>query len=612
MNLRPLPFVLAASLVVALTGHAAAQTMHTVTSLLDSGPGSLREAVSTAGAGDTVAFEEQLAGYTVVLAAPLLIEADLTVRGPEAAPVTLSGVDMTELFEVRGGAEVTFERLSFADGYATSSDSAGGIHIHGKDTEVTFASCRFTRNTGDATRFTAGAMRVAGGAAVTVRDSEFLNNMNTVADIRGSGDILVLDASLSVTRTRFHDHDHGALPSAPASIYFDDESDVELIATLHHPDSRNAVYTVDDDSTLYMENCTVYARWFNGVIAGATTEIHACTFIGASDEDLLHNHAVTIGGSVIGIHEQLSGGNVTSLGGNVVTDTNISWGGSDIVGSTVDFEPLADNGGPLPTFAPSPGSVALDAGFYSGSPSHDARGYLRTDVRDAGAFDGRAVGFEPVPSVLQAGVAHTVHGANLDEIIEIRAGGEVADVVSQNETTLTFAPARTSTLGSVNLELDADTGSVWSDSFEVELTEPPPVITSASPDPAEPEETLSLEGDWLDQVSAVTVGGVAATIDTAGFDELEVTLDASTPGGPQVIAVTTPFGTDTSVAVYVDAPQGGGGGNNDDNGGCVAGGRGAPFSDTLATATVLALLLLALVLGRRLSLHGCSRFVLPE
>jgi len=72
-----------------------------VTSLDDSGPGTLREALETIEAGDTITFDE-LTG-TITLASPLpLIAVDVTITGPTMGSVTIDGDSSFQIFAVNG------------------------------------------------------------------------------------------------------------------------------------------------------------------------------------------------------------------------------------------------------------------------------------------------------------------------------------------------------------------------------------------------------------------------------------------------------------------------------------------------------------------------------
>ncbi|MCK7502806.1 MAG: hypothetical protein MZV70_01060 [Desulfobacterales bacterium] len=63
-----------------------------VTTTVDSGPGSLRQAIVDALSGDTIAFDPTLNGQTITLTSgELVIGEDLTINGPDTDGVTVSG-----------------------------------------------------------------------------------------------------------------------------------------------------------------------------------------------------------------------------------------------------------------------------------------------------------------------------------------------------------------------------------------------------------------------------------------------------------------------------------------------------------------------------------------
>src|SRR6266542_4754947 len=77
----------------------------TVHNLNDSGPDSLRAAISAANANpdaDVIKFAGGLSG-TIALASELSITQDLTIDGPGAGTITVSGNNATRVFHVSGG-----------------------------------------------------------------------------------------------------------------------------------------------------------------------------------------------------------------------------------------------------------------------------------------------------------------------------------------------------------------------------------------------------------------------------------------------------------------------------------------------------------------------------
>ncbi len=106
-----------------------AQTTVQVTTLADSGPGSLRAVLAAAPSGATVLFAPGLSG-TIPLTSPLVIDRSLTVQGPGAAIIALSGQDSTRVLDAgNGGAAcgitVGVSGLTVRNGAAP--DKAAGI-----------------------------------------------------------------------------------------------------------------------------------------------------------------------------------------------------------------------------------------------------------------------------------------------------------------------------------------------------------------------------------------------------------------------------------------------------------------------------------------------------
>ena len=93
----------------------------TVQNLNDSGPGSLRAAITAANAypnADEIEFANGLTG-TITLSSQLSITEDLTIDGPGASDITVSGAGATRVFSVSGGTtDVTLADLTIADGQA--------------------------------------------------------------------------------------------------------------------------------------------------------------------------------------------------------------------------------------------------------------------------------------------------------------------------------------------------------------------------------------------------------------------------------------------------------------------------------------------------------------
>ena len=94
-----------------------------VTSLADSGSGSLRNAIASAAYGDVITFHPDLAGQTITLASTLGIGKGLTIDGSGLEPrVEISGNGTVQIFGVNprldpsGPPDVKFKSLVLKDG----------------------------------------------------------------------------------------------------------------------------------------------------------------------------------------------------------------------------------------------------------------------------------------------------------------------------------------------------------------------------------------------------------------------------------------------------------------------------------------------------------------
>lgn len=96
----------------------------TVTNTNDSGSGSLRDAITGASPGDTIVFG--VTG-TITLASPLGIPKSLTISGPGASSLAISGNNLTRVFEVGPGFTVTISGVTVKNGNTTGEFYGGAI-----------------------------------------------------------------------------------------------------------------------------------------------------------------------------------------------------------------------------------------------------------------------------------------------------------------------------------------------------------------------------------------------------------------------------------------------------------------------------------------------------
>lgn len=211
---------LATALFIGLAGPAGATTL-TVSNTLDSGAGSLRQAMINANAAagaDTINFASGVTG-TITLASDLPdVTESLTITGPGSAALTISGAGIHHAFAlhtVNNGA-VTISGLTITNSVGTAATGLGGA-IDAIDTPVSLDDIDANHNSVDSSHgsSTGGAIWVrnqVGTGNVTIKNSVLSQNLssssgagNTALHVGGA--ILIAD-QISLTNTKI-DHNDG-------------------------------------------------------------------------------------------------------------------------------------------------------------------------------------------------------------------------------------------------------------------------------------------------------------------------------------------------------------------------------------------------------------------
>jgi hypothetical protein len=166
-------------------------TTGAVISLADSGPGTLRQLVSTPGI-DTICF--RVPGVIHLTTGEIQISKNLSIIGEDglghAVPVTIDGSNQDRIFEVAPGKTVTIKELTLTDGYARLSSKTvpgtGGAILNEGNLTVDTVTFNFNRawGSGGAIETTTGAVTAApSSASLTITSCGFKGNRA----ITGSG-----------------------------------------------------------------------------------------------------------------------------------------------------------------------------------------------------------------------------------------------------------------------------------------------------------------------------------------------------------------------------------------------------------------------------------------
>ena len=130
---------LALAMMPAMVAHAAATEV--VDSTSDSGAGSLREAIADVDPGGTITFNLTYPATITLTSGELLINKNLTITGPGAADLTISGNNNSRVFNVSGGTTVVIiSGVTIENGLA---DNGGGIYNEG---DLTLNNVTVTNN----------------------------------------------------------------------------------------------------------------------------------------------------------------------------------------------------------------------------------------------------------------------------------------------------------------------------------------------------------------------------------------------------------------------------------------------------------------------------------
>ena len=340
----------AAALVPALLVPAAPSLADTVTTLADSGAGSLRSAIADTAAGGTVTFAPGLAGGTIVLGSELVIDKDLTIDGPGARQLTLSGNDVTRVFRITAGADATIEDMTIRDGHAAGQEPVGAGLLSFDGDVITLRRVALLANE---VRLTTADNVVPFGGAVAVY----------------AGDLRVIDSLVAGNSTDAQGGGGGLFIAFPATFTISNST----ITANHAYGGGGVLSGLASGSivgTTIAGNTADHLGGGIGVFAAGVT-------LGRS---LLTGNTATDGGPSCDGPLGTAGGNVIgSIEGCAITPV-----AGDATGIAAPVGTLGDHGGPTDTLLPLAANPAIDH-IPGPCPGVDQRGVARPQGSDCDA-----------------------------------------------------------------------------------------------------------------------------------------------------------------------------------------------------------------------------------
>lgn len=157
---------------VQMAAHTAHPATNTVYSLLDSGPGSLRDAIACAAARDSIAFGVE--GTIALTGGEISLTRDVAILGPGALVLTLSGSHSSRLFTVHSNIAVRISGLTLTEGQAPAGEAGGAVYNAG---ELTMSACVIA---GNAAGGSFGLMDRPGGSGGGIYNRGLLTVENSI------------------------------------------------------------------------------------------------------------------------------------------------------------------------------------------------------------------------------------------------------------------------------------------------------------------------------------------------------------------------------------------------------------------------------------------------
>ncbi len=366
--------LLALALAAAVSSFAATLT---VTNTNDSGAGSLRNAIATANSGDTINFNVPNPS-TITVASTLSIcnSQALTISGPGASQVAISGNGAVQVLNICGGAKVTLSGLTIEKGFA---NIGGGLYNSGT---LTVAGSTLSGNSAD------GGGGIFNTGTLTLTDSTLSGNSAVGACSGGEGGGLNNSGgSVTVSGSTLSGNSAGCAGGGIENTY---GTLTMTNSTLSGNSSAGEGGGIDNNNSgiFTATNSTI-----SGNSAGAGGGIENLDMVTLKSTLLANNGS---GGSC-----SLNGGTIVSDGYNLSDDSSCA---SDFTQTTdvnntpaqLDPKGLQNNGGPTQTIALLSTSPAVDhipdanCTDTSGKPvTTDQRGVSRPQGKacDVGAYE---------------------------------------------------------------------------------------------------------------------------------------------------------------------------------------------------------------------------------
>ncbi len=381
----------------------------TVMNTGDSGPGSLRAAITQADLDttpDTIMFASSVTGTITLLSALPELSTAITLDGPGAsvltvAPSTATGPPDFGIFTVPKGADVTISGLTISGGgvnTAAAGEGGGGIFNAGT---LTVTDSTITGNVASS----GGGIDNTG--TLTVTDSTISDNEATssaaacgIANESG-GTLTVTDSTISDNGIGFGGYGGGIDNAGTLTV-----TDSTITGNGHAFNNGGGIGSSGHTNGHQLHNHRQRGRPSGdggGIDNSGSLTVTDSTLTGNFAEiggGINNGGTLTVTGSLFDNLEDFFG-TFISHGHNLFSDSppDVFLAPTDLVNTNPLLGPLANHGGPTQTMALLPGSPAIGAGVAVAGITTDQRGIARPqgEAPDIGAFESQGFTLKVVP-----------------------------------------------------------------------------------------------------------------------------------------------------------------------------------------------------------------------
>jgi hypothetical protein len=376
-RLKPLAL---AAVIAGVLACAAPASADVVTNTNDSGAGSLRDAVASTAAGGTVTFASGVTGTITLTTGAIQIDKNLTITGPGARSLTVSGNNASRVFEISGvGITVTLQALTIANGQTPNggSENGGGVSAGNGVASLVVEDSTIRDNTAGPSGFSSGG-GISMDGSLTVRRSTFTGN-RAIGESSGSAEGGALDTSAC----------------SPALVTVENSTIAGNSAT---SDTSAEGGGIDAFGSLVIRNSTIVSNTVTGPSfsrGGGVFSSVDCDATRGVEASIIAGNTI-VGGAPGASNDCDFLGDTIDGNDNVIGDpSECSLNGVNNVNGTgaPGLDPLANNGGPTDTVSLTEASPAMDHVRTSACPppATDQRGLPRPggSACDSGAWEGQ-------------------------------------------------------------------------------------------------------------------------------------------------------------------------------------------------------------------------------